>query len=157
MWIFLLTLFLLALCFYIGFQVASWTDRAADLEFLTAEGYMEQQQALQEASVPLNNKLVILLAGSDRRAHDTGRSDTIMLVFLDTEKKSVNIISVPRDTYVTITKSNERTKINHAYAYGGVPLLEDTLEGFADIKIDRYVDINFEGFIKLVDAWGGRI
>nr|WP_276538545.1 LCP family protein [Dehalobacterium formicoaceticum] len=100
-------------------------------------------------------KEIILVVGSDSRNGEPARSDTIILVFLDKEQKSVGVLSIPRDTYVNIVGKNLKTKINHAHAYGGIEMTKDTVEEFLDIKIDRYVDMNFKGFVKLVDALGG--
>ena len=46
-------------------------------------------------------------------------------------------------------------KMNHAYAYGGIPMAINTVEEFLDIPIDYYVKMNMEGFQEIVDAVGG--
>jgi LCP family protein required for cell wall assembly len=91
------------------------------------------------------------------RANDlfSGRSDTILLVQLDPELKSVSVLSIPRDTQVEMLDFGV-TKINHANSIGGPALAADvvsqTLNG---ITIDRYVRVNTEAFRKLVDLLGG--
>ncbi|MBF2080487.1 MAG: LCP family protein [Synechococcales cyanobacterium T60_A2020_003] len=85
----------------------------------------------------------------------SGRSDTMLLVQVDPEAKSVNVLSIPRDTQVDIANMG-LTKINHANALGGPALaadvVSDTLNG---ITIDRYVRVNTEAFRELVDLLGG--
>lgn len=85
----------------------------------------------------------------------SGRSDTILLVQVDPELQSVNVLSIPRDTQVEIANLGA-TKINHANALGGPALAADvvsqTLNG---IEIDRYVRVNTAAFRELVDLLGG--
>jgi len=100
-------------------------------------------------------KCTVLVIGSDKRANETARADIIMVVFLDTKEKTVRILNIPRDTYVNISAKKLNTKINHAYAYGGIAMAQETVENFLDIKIDHYVDTDFKGFASLVDALGG--
>ena len=98
---------------------------------------------------------VILLIGCDERDADIGRSDTIMLAFLDEATNEMKLLSIPRDTYVQIAGSSTVTKINHAYAYGGVTMTRTTIENVLGIEIDNYIKVNFQGFVALVDAVGG--
>lgn len=100
-------------------------------------------------------KQAILIIGSDKRKNEPSRADTIMVAFLDTEKKNVKILNIPRDTLVTIPAKEIQTKINHAFAYGGINMTKDTVEEFLDIKIDHYMDTDFQGFAKIIDALGG--
>ncbi len=84
-----------------------------------------------------------------------GRSDTVLLVRLDPNDRTINLLSIPRDTQVEIPQVGT-TKINHANALGGPALVRtvvsDTLNG---IKIDRYVRVSTEAFRELVDLLGG--
>ncbi|MBT3260774.1 LCP family protein [bacterium] len=82
------------------------------------------------------------------------RSDTIMILHLDTEKAKVGILSIPRDTRVNIPGVGF-TKINHAYAYGGVPLLQKTVSELLSIPINYYVKVDLKGVEKIVDEIGG--
>ncbi|TYT21039.1 LytR family transcriptional regulator [Dictyoglomus thermophilum] len=99
-------------------------------------------------------KINVALLGVDERKTDPGRSDTIIIISLDVKNKKVNILSIPRDTRVYI-QDHGFTKINHAYAYGGVPLSLKTLESFLNIPIHYYVKVNFQQFEKFIDAIGG--
>jgi LCP family protein required for cell wall assembly len=110
---------------------------------------------------------VYLLVGSDSREEltpeeraelGTGstagrRTDTIMLLHVPTRGRPA-LISVPRDSLVEIPGHGEE-RINAAYAFGGAPLLVQTLEEATGVAIDDYVEIGFGGFADVVDAVGG--
>jgi len=96
-----------------------------------------------------------LLLGSDARAGLGGaRSDVIMLMHVPADKHNVTLIHFPRDLYVPIP-GRGRNKINAAFAFGGAPLLVQTLQGMLGIKIDHVALIGFEGFKRMTDAVGG--
>ena len=65
------------------------------------------------------------------------------------------MLSLPRDTRTEIVGHGKTEKINHAYAYGGIPMAINTVESYLDIPIDYYVKMNMEGFQEIVDAVGG--
>ena len=111
----------------------------------------EQQQEAFESG-----QLTVLLMGSDRREGDeTSRSDTLMVAFVDLYEKEIRLLSMPRDTYVTIPGTGEKTKLNHAYFYGGVDLAKQTLLENFGIDCEYYMDVDFQGFIDIVDTLGG--
>lgn len=64
------------------------------------------------------------------------------------------LISVPRDSYVTIP-GHGKNKINAAYSMGGAPLLTRTVEEATGLRLDHYAEINFLGLVNVVDALGG--
>jgi polyisoprenyl-teichoic acid--peptidoglycan teichoic acid transferase len=97
----------------------------------------------------------VLLLGVDERENDKGRSDSMIVLTVNPNKKSVKMISIPRDTLTDIVGHGTKDKINHAYAFGGVEMSMDTVEGLLDIPIDYYVQINMEGFEDIVNAVGG--
>jgi LCP family protein required for cell wall assembly len=94
-----------------------------------------------------------------------GRSDTMFLIHISKSRDSAVIISLPRDTLVQVpahisqdgtTDIPERPgKLNASFAFGGAPLLIQTIEKMTNLKIDHYVEINFAGFTGVVDALGG--
>jgi LCP family protein required for cell wall assembly len=103
-----------------------------------------------------------LIAGSDRRVKGYGpqdfenagaRSDAIMVLH-KASNGFVSLMSIPRDTYVKIPNNNSN-KINASFSIGGPKLLEQTIEDLTGMKVDHYVEINFKGLIKLVNAIGG--
>ncbi|KON70179.1 trascriptional regulator [Peribacillus butanolivorans] len=97
----------------------------------------------------------ILMLGVDERDGDKGRSDTMIVLTVNPQKKSVKMLSIPRDTRTEIVGHGTQDKINHAFAFGGAAMSMDTVENFLDIPIDYYMKINMEGFKDIVDAVGG--
>ena len=97
----------------------------------------------------------VLMLGVDERQGDKGRSDTIIVLTVNPNNKSVKMLSIPRDTRTEIVGKGKEDKINHAYAFGGVPMAMDTVENFLNIPIDYYIQINMEGFKDIVNAVGG--
>ena len=64
------------------------------------------------------------------------------------------MVSLPRDSYVPIP-GRGRNKLNAAYAFGGAPLLAQTVERVTGIRLDHYTEIGFGGFVGVVDSIGG--
>jgi len=87
------------------------------------------------------------------------RSDSIMVLHIQKDHKKAYIVSIPRDTYVSIPRLNghggAKSKINAAFAWGGIPLTVLTVEKFTGVKIDHVVKIDFNGFKGMTDALGG--
>nr|WP_276575885.1 LCP family protein [Oceanirhabdus seepicola] len=87
------------------------------------------------------------------------RSDAIMILTIDEKNKDMRLTSLMRDSYVHIPESNNRSdsweKLNHSYAYGGASLLMETIQENFDIKLDKYVKIDFGGFKTVVEILGG--
>ncbi|MGG2092732.1 LytR family transcriptional regulator [Bacillus sp. S13(2024)] len=97
----------------------------------------------------------ILLLGVDEGEDDKGRSDSLIVITLNPEMKSMKTLSIPRDTYTEIVGKDKKDKINHAYAFGGVDMSVATVENFLNIPINYYIEVNMEGFKDIVDAVGG--
>jgi polyisoprenyl-teichoic acid--peptidoglycan teichoic acid transferase len=97
----------------------------------------------------------VLMLGVDERKGDKGRSDTIIVLTVNPKKGSVKMLSIPRDTRTEIVGKGTMDKINHAYAFGDIPMSMNTVEKFLDIPIDYYMKVNMEGFKDIVDAVGG--
>ncbi len=104
----------------------------------------------------IEEPVTILLLGKDTRdpENDAGRADTIMLLYLNPERKQATLLSIPRDTLVEIPGFGEN-KINAAYAFGGEKLMIETVSKFLNADINHYITIDFDGFVKLIDALGG--
>jgi LCP family protein required for cell wall assembly len=86
------------------------------------------------------------------------RSDTMMIAHIPADRKSVQLISIPRDTWVKIDGypySNGYGKINGAFAYGGPSLARQTVEQLTGIHIDHLAIIDWAGFKDLTTALGG--
>jgi LCP family protein required for cell wall assembly len=111
----------------------------------------------------------ILLVGSDSRDPDAKedtanawRADTLILMHVPADHKSAQLISIPRDLWVVVPKSNSaacsdgsRAKINASFAFGGLPRAVHTVECLTDVKIDHVMAIDFGGFKEVTDALGG--
>lgn len=82
------------------------------------------------------------------------RSDTIIVVRVDPPTGEIDVLSIPRDLWVPIPGTGGSQRINTAYALGPQQLI-DTIESNFDIPIHHYVEIDFVGFVDLVDAVGG--
>ncbi|MGE5707836.1 MAG: LCP family protein [Bacteroidota bacterium] len=100
----------------------------------------------------------ILIMGSDRTQNESdtyGRSDTLLLVGLDPAKGKINLLSIPRDTMVTIPGHRGHDKVNAALAYGGPDLAMKTVSEFLGVPIDYWIRLKLDGLIHLVDLLGG--
>ena len=113
----------------------------------------------------------ILIIGSDtRNMEDLGRTDSMIVLSINTKKKQMTIVSLMRDMYLPLvgyandgTKMYDdeepdglyRNKLNSAFVFGGAELLMDTIKYNFGIDIDDYVYFDFESFIQIIDAIGG--
>ncbi len=99
----------------------------------------------------------ILLIGVDAREGEDAektRSDTMMLVTIDTRNNQIKLTSFLRDMYLEIPGYRE-DKLNAAQSRGGTQLLVDTLEYNFKIRIDNYMFVSFEMFTTIIDKLGG--
>lgn len=116
----------------------------------------------RETKVEVEKKepVSILLVGVDEREGDSGRTDSMLVMTLNPEENSTKIVSIARDTRTELINKEDPdenfvTKINHAYAYGGIEMSIDTVENFLNVPIDYYIEVNMAGFKDIVDAVGG--
>jgi polyisoprenyl-teichoic acid--peptidoglycan teichoic acid transferase len=125
-------------------------------------------------SSPLAGGMNLLIVGVDERPghpEEGVRGDTLIVVHLDALGRWTSLLSIPRDTRVTIPDVGE-TKINVAYGQGyaaaeamygpgttpqqgGMALAAQTVERFLGLRIDGVAQINFDGFAAVIDALGG--
>lgn len=120
---------------------------------------------LRDNQIDLNkDPFAVLLIGSDARKEGSQnwRPDVMMVVAINPQKKSMKMVSIPRDTWVEIANTNGgKAKINHAPHYGytnGIDPIKntrETVENFLNIPIDHYSKVNFKGFMDAVDILGG--
>jgi LCP family protein required for cell wall assembly len=97
----------------------------------------------------------ILFIGSDAREGLAGaRSDVIVLMHVAGDRKTVTLVHFPRDLYVSVP-GHGKDKINAAFAYGGSPLLVQTLQDLVGVPIDHVAIVDFDGFKNMTDAVGG--
>lgn len=106
-------------------------------------------------------RLNILCMGVDYNYTSTGmpfsksaRSDTMMLVSLDRQSRSVSVLSIPRDLYVPIPGYGE-DKINAAYALGGAALARKTVSQLLGVPVDYCVSVRVQAASQVVDGLGG--
>jgi LCP family protein required for cell wall assembly len=121
------------------------------------------------SGTPDSGPLNILVAGLDERSGLTPRqqallhvgsnqgevnTDTLMLVHVSADHRSVRVVSLPRDSWVSIP-GHGMNKINSALGLGGPQLMVHTVEQLTGLTINDYVEVNFLGFVKVIDALGG--
>ena len=129
---------------------------------------------------PAGSGMNILLVGTDQRTglskaeqkalhvgtgnYGPPRTDTIMLLHVSQDSGAVTVVSLPRDSYVDIPAYTDskgvpheqrKNKLNAAFELGGAPLVTETVEHATGLHIDHYVELNFAGFLTMVDALGG--
>jgi LCP family protein required for cell wall assembly len=92
----------------------------------------------------------LLLLGSDEYGH----SDTVMLMRFNPDSHSVNTLSIPRDTLVSVDGYGQ-TKINTALFWGGSSLAVKTVKEFTGLPINHVMVVGFQGFPRLVNSVGG--
>jgi len=115
-----------------------------------------EENTLPGREIDWNKKINILLVGIDQRYEDEmSRSDTNLLLSIDPKNKKLVLISLPRDSLVTLPGYEGDQKLAHAHSYGGVPLLVKTIESILNIEIPYYIEVNFDGFKKMIDLIGG--
>ncbi|MFF4649591.1 LCP family protein [Streptomyces sp. NPDC001380] len=111
--------------------------------------------------IPRRRLKEVLHAGGES-CHCT---DTMMLVHLSRDRSRATVVSIPRDSYVTIPAHTDpatgrpvsagRGKINAAYGMGGAPLTVQTVEQATGLRVDHYLEVDFRTFVSTVDALGG--
>ncbi|MEU7930698.1 LCP family protein [Micromonospora echinofusca] len=133
----------------------------SDIERVDAFADVPEQGRPQSVAKGAMN---ILILGSDTRDPEStsgSRTDTIILAHLPKDRSSAQLISIPRDTWVAVPRSKDGSqggrdaKINAAYAWGGVPLMVQTVEKFTSVRIDHVMMVDFAGFKEIIDALGG--
>lgn len=95
-----------------------------------------------------------LILGVDIEEGGASRSDTIIVATINPESKDIKMVSIPRDTLVTLPNGVEE-KINATHSVGGPLLAKEMVATYLDIPIQFYATMDFDGLIELVDAVGG--
>jgi LCP family protein required for cell wall assembly len=120
------------------------------------------------SGTPSSGPLNILVAGVDIRAGLTRRqqlrlhvgravshnSDTLMVVHIPANHSYVEVVSLPRDSWVNIP-GHGMNKINAAFGLGGPRLMVRTVEAATGLTINDYAEVNFLGFVRIINAIGG--
>ena len=99
--------------------------------------------------------LNILLVGAEiEKDEEYGRSDSMIVVSIDTRHKKIKLTSFLRDIWVEIPNYGYE-RLNVSYAMGGPKLLIETIEGNFGINIDRYIMVDYKGFSSIINILGG--
>src|SRR6202167_5435840 len=121
------------------------------------------------SGTPASGPLNIVVAGLDERTGLTRRqqqllhvgantgeldTDTLMLVHVSASHRFVQVVSLPRDSWVNIP-GHGMDKINSALSLGGPQLMVQTIEQATGLTVNDYIEVNFLGFVKVIDALGG--
>jgi LCP family protein required for cell wall assembly len=160
-----LVLVMLALVGVVAATIYAITEQIGDHVSRLPGVFVPLDAAARPAAGPA---LTFLVVGTDTRSTDpttgTGapagvdpgsqRSDVVMLLQLNPERTGASVISIPRDSWVDIP-GHGKNKINAAYAYGGAPLLIQSVEKLTGVHVDHFGVIDFAGFQGVVDAVGG--
>ncbi len=110
----------------------------------------------------VSNAQTILLIGSDTRGElgsndidsvSSSLADVIMLVRIASDRESIHVMSIPRDSWVE-QPDGSMGKINWSFG-GGAAGLVQTVETLLDVRVDHVAAIDFESFKGLTDALGG--
>lgn len=134
---------------YYGSKVLSFLDHISE------EAPQSEEEIVQKTSQIKNTEpFSVLILGIDEEDEGAARSDTIIVATLNPKEESMKLVSIPRDTYITLP-DGRREKINAAYASGGSLLAREMISNYLDIPIDFYASLDFDGLIHLVDAVDG--
>lgn len=113
--------------------------------------FLDEDKLMQSTSVKN-----ILLIGVDRRNPDeSSRSDTMLLVSLNTKTGKIKLTSFMRDTYVYIPERQKNAKLNAACTWGGAQMVMDTIEYNFNIKVDHYMLVDFTMFEDIINGLDG--
>lgn len=120
-----------------------------------AEKLTDEEVGIEKQDYHVKGIVNYALFGIDTTSEEMkGRSDSIIIVTLDHDRKEIRLSAIERDTYVTI-EGRGKDKINHAYAFGGAALAVKTLNQNFGLNIKDYAVVNFSNMVKVVDALGG--
>ncbi len=131
---------------------------------ITVERQDVKGQVVTGTSVTGHGRVNIVLLGLDQRPNDNEgtRSDTMLIVSVDQDSGTANILSIPRDLWVKIP-GHGNNRVNAAYFWGdidrpgkgGPPLVKETIQQNFGIKVDYFAEVNFDGFRSIIDSIGG--
>lgn len=115
----------------------------------------EAVKSTEEQGTMVEGITNILLVGTDGKYIEKwNRSDSMMVVTIDSKNKDIRISSIARDTYVDIPGYSTE-KLTHAYAYEGIDLLREVFKVNFNLDIDKYIAVNFVSFMDIMDELGG--
>ena len=126
--------------------------------FKTIYSYKIKQSIKENEKASNSNVFNIYISGIDTYGSisTVSRSDVNLILTVNMNTHKILLTETPRDSYVKIPDggANQYDKLTHAGIYG-VETSEKTLENLYGISIDYYARLNFDSFLKLIDALGG--
>lgn len=118
-----------------------------------------ETQVAEKEEVPFDitkDTFIAYISGNDSRTSSIRNSDVNILAVVNPTTKQVLLVNTPRDYYIPISVSEDGAldKLTHCGTYG-IECSMETLSDYYDIDINYYAQLNFQGFIRLIDALGG--
>lgn len=148
---------------YIWLNVILGSSRETDpgilgaLEETTTSVFLSSSTGTTAETIPdPPNSMNIIVFGSDHQeeGEEYGRSDSIMVVHVDSVNDFVSVLSLPRDLRVEIPGYGA-DKLNAAYSYGGEELAIRTVQQLTNIDLNHFVTIDFDAFRQVTTELGG--
>jgi len=115
---------------------------------------ISHEQGVDPIQEPEHQVNIMLLGSDQREGAYTGRTDTMILVTINTKENTVHVTSFPRDLYVYIPGWKDQ-RLNAAFPHGGFEVLQETLAYNFGFRPDYYIMVNFWAFEYFVDDIGG--
>lgn len=134
-----------------------WAARTYDTYMEIYDGY-KQRRALRAASFDprFDGYTNILIVGLDTGKEDEGQqADNIMLLSFKHDTGEIRFVNIPRYTLTQIPGIAQDERLNRAYVYGGISLLEQTVTKLMDVTIHHYVVLDTAALAEFVDVLGG--
>ena len=141
----------------VGVYAVTIFNQSTDRLSKTYKGFGNETDVIT-ATKPMTILLMGVDTGSGSRSETwQGNSDSMILLSVNPKTKKTVMMSLERDILTQIDENGQtvEAKLNAAYANGGAELAISTIQDLMDIHIDRYVMINMQGLVQLVDAVGG--
>lgn len=134
----------------------------ATTENAMEESYFELERPEPAAEVnPIEEPVSFLFMGvdnTDERDLGSTRADSIIYATVNPNTFEMNMVSIPRDTYVPIYQNGEvlrQDRINSAYATGEESVMVQTVEEWLDVPVHYYATFDFDAFLQIIDSLGG--
>lgn len=157
-----IALFLIPIMAAVLFAATYAARLLATTENALEESYFEVERPTPVVEVnPIEEPVSFLFLGVDNdegRALESTRADSIIYATLNPKTYEMNMVSIPRDTYLPIMRNGQivrMDRVNAAYAVGEESIMIQTIEEWLDVPIHYYATFNFDAFLEIIDALGG--
>ncbi|MDQ0352913.1 LCP family protein required for cell wall assembly [Alkalibacillus filiformis] len=142
---------------YYFFNLYQEAEKAVTESYQDLERGEHSEQREEEVD-PSEDNISILFVGvddSDTRQGTSSLADALVLATFNKDDLSVNMVSIPRDSYVDVSYQYSKDKINHTHGFGGLDETVSVVEDLLDVPVDYYVRLDFMAFVDTVDALSG--